>query len=87
MKIFIDNENKTITIHEDVNIKELMDFIRTAIPDDYESYKIVKTVDYVYINTQPYNPCIPLDYPRQPNKPYPDYPHTHPFTPFTPFYY
>lgn len=51
MKITIDNTLKTIEIDQDVNFKELFDYIATTIKN-WEEYKI-KATGYIW-NANPY---------------------------------
>ena len=41
MKLNIDTENKTITINESVNLKELNDTIKKLLPNDWKEYNLV----------------------------------------------
>ena len=53
MKLNIDTENKTITINETVNLKELNDTIKKLLPNEWKEYDLI--VEHKY-TTAPYQP-------------------------------
>ena len=74
MKITIDTDAKTFTIHGETNLKEFMDFIRQNFPDEMsENWKIKQeTAPAPAEDGNPIN--IPLDKPFEWPKPYTPYP-------------
>lgn len=66
MKIQIDTKNKTISVEEDVNLNDFINFIQTMLPD-WADYKLIK---YVEINTvtlpAPFVPSNPWIQPQNP---------------------
>lgn len=66
MKITVDTEEKTITVEEKASVKEIIDFIKSALTDSYEEYTIqpLKTVEFINVY-QPYRPISvnPVIYP------------------------
>ena len=73
MKIQIDTDNKTINIDSKVNIKELLDAIKTIFPNNWEEYNIEMNIKTVI--EKEYIPSISI-----PHKGYPE----PPFYPLTP---
>lgn len=66
MKITVDTEKKSITVEEKASIKEIMDFIKSALPDSYEEYTIERTsiVEFIQVNKPvEYHPVLPGIYP------------------------
>ena len=77
MNITIDTDKKEITMHENVNIKELLTFLRSSIVG-WESYTLVTLAN---INISPITPSPTLEFPYIPNQPvYP--PQDYPVQPF-----
>lgn len=52
MKIEVNTTEKTIKILEDVKLEEILQFISTL--KDGNEYKIIKTLEFVYHQYQPY---------------------------------
>lgn len=44
MRITVDTEKKSIIVWERASIKEVMDFLESALPDSYKEYTIESTV-------------------------------------------
>jgi hypothetical protein len=68
MNIEIDTENKTITLKEDVPLKDIVELSKAL--KDWEEYDIVVVEDELYIPPYiPYTPVIPYP-PYYPSTPY-----------------
>jgi hypothetical protein len=77
MKFKIDTENKTITINEAVNLKELFDIIKSMFPEDWKEYNLIVETNFITtpLDIKPYpwnepHPWQPV-VPYEPNKTYP----------------
>jgi hypothetical protein len=67
MKLQIDTKEKTITILEDSNIKELVKALKGMLGDDYENYSIMSNTTifsyyYPWYQWQPYQPLPWITY-------------------------
>lgn len=59
MRITVDTEKKSIIVWEKASVKEIMDFLESALPDSYKEYTIESTVTVEQVN----NPVTPITLP------------------------
>lgn len=50
MRITVDTEKKSIIVWEKASVKEIMDFLESALPDSYKEYTIESTVTVEQVN-------------------------------------
>lgn len=55
MKIKIDTENKTVLIEQDINLSELIKFMKKHFKDDWKDYNIISMTYPI-----PYYPDYPI---------------------------